>query len=98
MYFIAKVGTAITWSFVVPYLSGMISKLDSSGRLAPLGGLVSKAGLASGPLAAGFILTSGHFDSLIWLAITMLVLSAVAALFAASQVDQLERSPGQSMP
>lgn len=47
----------------------------------------------TGTLAAGFILSSGHFDYLIWRAIAMLALSAVAALFAASQVDQLERSP-----
>jgi hypothetical protein len=66
------------------------AKLDPSGRLAVLGGFVSKAGLATGPLAAGFILSRGHFDYLIWLAIAMLALSAVAALFAASQVDQLE--------
>lgn len=46
----------------------------------------------TGTLAAGFILSSGHFDYLIWRAIAMLALSAVAALFAASQVDQLERS------
>ena len=93
VYFIANVGTAITWSFVIPYLFGMISKLDPSGRLAALGGFVSKSGLATGPLVAGFILNKGHFDSLIWLAIAMLALSGIAALFAASQVDQLEQAP-----
>ncbi len=92
IYFIANVGTAITWSFVIPYLFGMISRLDPSGRLAALGGFVSKSGLATGPLAAGLILRSGTFDSLIWVAIVTMALSAVAALFAASQVDQLERS------
>ncbi len=92
VYFIANVGTAITWSFMIPYLFGMISKLDPSGRLAALGGFVSKSGLATGPLVAGFILGKGHFDSLIWVAIATLALSAVAALFAASQIDQLEQS------
>ncbi len=93
VFFIANVGTAITWSFVIPYLFGMISKLDPSGRLAALGGFVSKAGLATGPLAAGFILSIGYFDSLIWAAIAALALSGVAALFAARQIDQLDRSP-----
>ena len=92
VYFIANVGTAITWSFVIPYLFGMLSRLDPYGRLAALGGFVSKSGLATGPLVAGFILASGHFDSLIWFAIAMLALSALAALFAASQVDTLERA------
>lgn len=92
IYFIVNVGTAITWSFVIPYLFGKISRLDPSGRLAASGGFVSKSGLATGPLAAGLILRSGTFDSLIWVAIVTMALSAAAALFAASQVDQLERS------
>lgn len=92
IFFIANVGTAITWSFVVPYLFGMISRLDPTGRLAALGGFVSKAGLATGPLAAGFVLRTGNFDALIWFAIAALAFASIAALFAASQIDQLERS------
>src|SRR3546814_6199532 len=42
VFFIANVGTAITWSFVVPYLFGMLARLDLSGRLATLGGFMSK--------------------------------------------------------
>src|SRR5690606_37073589 len=49
VFFVANVGTAITWSFVVPYIFGMLSRLDPSGRLATLGGFMSKLGLASGP-------------------------------------------------
>src|SRR3546814_10109344 len=56
VFFIANVGTAITWSFVVMYLFGMLARLDLSGRLATLGGFMSKLGLASGPMAAGLLL------------------------------------------
>ena len=56
VFFIANIGTAITWSFVVPYLFGMLSRLDPSGRLATLGGFLSKLGLASGPMLAGRLL------------------------------------------
>ncbi|MEO8459351.1 MAG: MFS transporter [Dokdonella sp.] len=92
IFMIANVGTAITWSFVVPYLFGMISRLDPSGRLAALGGFVSKCGLASGPLVAGLLLRADNFDLLIWAALIALALSSVAAFAAARQVDQLESS------
>ena len=90
IFMIANVGTAITWSFVVPYLFGMISRLDPSGRLAALGGFVSKCGLASGPLVAGLLLREDNFDLLIWAALIALALSSMAAFAAARQVDQLE--------
>ena len=92
VFMIANVGTAITWSFVVPYLFGMLSRLDPSGRLATLGGFVSKCGLASGPLAAGLLLRADNFNLLIWCALAALVLSSLAAFAAARQVDQLESS------
>lgn len=91
VYFIANIGTALTWSFVVPYLFGMLSRLDASGRLAALGGFVSKCGLASGPLAAGWLLHNDAFDRLISVAIILLALSTVAAVAAARQIDQLEK-------
>ncbi|MGB0133062.1 hypothetical protein, partial [Dokdonella sp.] len=92
IFLIANVGTAITWSFVVPYLFGMISRLDASGRLATLGGFVSKCGLATGPLAGGLLLRGGNFDLLIWFGILVLALSSIAAVFATIQVDQLEKT------
>lgn len=92
VFLVANVGTAITWSYVVPYLFGMISRLDGSGRLATMGGFVSKCGLASGPLAAGFLLRTDNFALLIWLAFATLVLSGLAALLTARRIDQMELS------
>lgn len=88
IFFIANVGTAITWSFVVPYLFGMLSRLDSSGRLATLGGFVSKLGLASGPMLAGRVLADDDFHFLIAVAIVALAISGVAMLAAAHRVDR----------
>lgn len=90
VYFIANVGTAITWSFVVPYLFGILSRLDASGRLATLGGFMSKLGLASGPMLAGWLLSDDDFSLLIRMAIGALVLSGVAMLAAARRIDKLE--------
>ena len=90
VFFAANVGTAITWSFVVPYLFGMLSRLDASGRLATLGGFVSKLGLASGPMLAGQLLSNDDFPFLIAIAITALALSMFAMLAAARRIDRLE--------
>lgn len=90
VFFVANVGTTITWSFVVPYLFGMLSRLDHSGRLATLGGFVSKLGLASGPLFAGYILRSNDFIPLITAAIVALALAGVAMFLAARRMDTLE--------
>lgn len=90
VFFIANVGTAVTWSFVVPYLFGMLSRLDLSGRLATLGGFMSKLGLASGPMAAGLLLHDDDYPLLIAAAIVALALSGVAMLTAARRIDRLE--------
>jgi len=90
VFFIANIGTAITWSFVVPYLFGMLSRLDGSGRLATLGGFVSKLGLASGPMLAGRLLIDDDFPLLIAVAIVALAVSGVAMLAAARRIDRLE--------
>jgi predicted MFS family arabinose efflux permease len=90
VFFIANVGTAITWSFVVPSLFGIASQLDRSGGLATLTGFASKMGLASGPLLAGGVLRSGGDHALITTSITLLALSAVAALAGAHRLDRQE--------
>ncbi|HND14567.1 MAG TPA: hypothetical protein PLN78_06280, partial [Pseudomonadales bacterium] len=96
VFFIANVATAITWSFVVPYLLGMLSLLDGSGRLATLGGFGSKLGLASGPMVAGWLLAHDDFDRLIGVALLTLAASGVATVLAAWRIDRLQgRQPGQ---
>lgn len=93
VFFIANVGTAITWSFVVPYLFGILSRLDLSGRLATLGGFMSKLGLASGPMVAGRLLHGDDFPLLITAAIAALAISGVAMLAAAYRVDRSAPDP-----
>ena len=93
VFFIANAGSAITWSFVVPYLFGIVSRLDPTGRQATLGGFVSKLGLASGPLVAGRLLHNDDFRLLIGVVLVVLVLSAIAMLAAARREDQLELQP-----
>lgn len=90
IYFIANVGTGITWAFVVPYLFGMASSMDASGRMTTLAGFVSKLGLATGPMAAGLILGVDRFNLLISVVIAGLAVSGIATLLAARRIDILE--------
>lgn len=59
-YFIANCGTGITWGFVIAYLFGMSAEFDKAGRATAFAGFISKIGLASGPLIAGW-LVEGRF-------------------------------------
>jgi len=90
VFFAANLVTAITWSFVVPYLFGMASALDASGRMATMAGFASKLGLASGTAAAGLVLRWGDYHALIGASFAALALSAVAALVAARRTEQLK--------
>jgi predicted MFS family arabinose efflux permease len=92
IFFAANATTAITWSFVVPYLFGIVSMLDRSGRLATLAGFVSGLGLASGPLVAGWLARPHDFVPMISAALAFLAVSAVAMLIASVRVDRLNRN------
>lgn len=80
IYAAANVGTAITWAFVISYLLGLCAAFDASGQMAALSGFVSKMGLASGPLVAGFLAGRGDYGLLINLSLAAMAASAVALL------------------
>ncbi len=87
-YMIANCGTGITWGFVVAYLLGMTAEFDKAGRASAFGGFISKMGLASGPLIAGWILGAGlGLSTLINTALAGLALSMVIMLFPARHLD-----------
>lgn len=88
-YMIANCGTGITWGFVMPYLFGMTAEFDKAGRAAAFGGFVSKLGLASGPMIAGWVLAGNSgFPELINLALIALAISAVIMLVPARTLDR----------
>ena len=79
-YFIANTMTGIAWGFTIPYLLGLCATFDKFGQMAALAGVISKLGLASGPLiGALFIMTQG-FSFIINLATIALI---IALLFGA---------------
>ena len=92
-YMVANCGTGITWGFVIAYLLGMSAEFDKAGRASALGGFISKIGLATGPLVAGWMLGAGlGFGALINAALLMLTLSAAVMLIPALRLDRLRQS------
>ncbi len=92
-YMVANCGTGITWGFVIAYLLGMSAEFDKAGRASAFGGFISKIGLATGPLVAGWMLGSGMgFTALINAALAMLALSALVMLVPAMRLDRLRKS------
>lgn len=92
VFFAANASTAITWSFVVPYLFGIVAMLDRTGQLATLAGFISGLGLASGPLFAGWVVGPHDYIPLINLALAFLLVASVAMLVAARRVDRLSET------
>ncbi|MEM7780043.1 MAG: MFS transporter [Pseudomonadota bacterium] len=87
-YLIANCGTGITWGMVMAYLLAMASSFDGAGRTAAAAGFISKIGLASGPLAAGFLLGgNGDFPTLLNVALVTLLISMVVMLLPARRID-----------
>ncbi|HTP40727.1 MAG TPA: MFS transporter [Steroidobacteraceae bacterium] len=95
VYAIANCGTAITWSFVIPYLLGTCAKLDSSGRAAAFGGFASKLGLATGPLAGALLLGNDRYERLVTIATLGIVACALVALPPAALLDRSEARAGK---
>ena len=88
IFMVANAGTAITWSFVIPYLLGLAAAFDETGRTSALGGFFSKMGLASGPFIASLVLGESNYGLLINLSVIALVLSMTAVLWPAKLLDR----------
>ncbi|SDL67121.1 MFS transporter [Maricaulis salignorans] len=88
-YMVANCGTGITWGFVIAYLLGMTAEFDKAGQASAFGGFISKLGLASGPMVAGWALsTDGGFPGLINLALIGLGVSGLVMLLPARILDR----------
>lgn len=88
VFMLANAGTAITWSFVIPYLLGLAAAFDETGRTSALGGFFSKMGLASGPFIASLVLGENNYGLMINLSVVALFLSMTAVLWPAKLLDR----------
>jgi DHA1 family inner membrane transport protein len=70
----------ITWAFTIAYLLGLMSRFDTAGQMAALGGFASKMGLASGPAIAAMLLGENNYARIIIVAAVALAFSLLAIL------------------
>lgn len=70
----------ITWAFTIAYLLGLMSRFDTSGQMAALGGFASKMGLASGPVIAALLLGKDNYPLIIAVAVAALVVSLLVII------------------
>lgn len=88
----ANCAIGVTWAYAIAYLLGLVSRFDTAGQMAALGGFASKIGLASGPVAAGLLLGENNYPLIIWVAVAALVVCLMAALIPSALQDRLARS------
>jgi predicted MFS family arabinose efflux permease len=73
----------ITWAYTIAYLLGLMSRYDTTGQMAALGGFASKMGLASGPAVAALLLGQDDYARIIGVAVVALVVSLLAIVYPA---------------
>jgi len=93
VWVVANCLIGITWAFTIAYLLGLMSRYDTTGQMAALGGFASKMGLASGPAAAALLLGQDNYPGVVAAAIAALCIALVCVLYPARVQDRTAR-PG----
>jgi predicted MFS family arabinose efflux permease len=79
----------ITWAYTIAYLLGLMSRFDTAGQMAALGGFASKMGLASGPVIAGLLLGEDDYPLIVVVA-TMTLMASLLAIIHPARVQDRE--------
>lgn len=90
MWILANCLVGITWAFTIAYLLGLVSRFDTAGQMAALGGFASKVGLASGPALAAWFLGEDNYVTIIQAAVFGLVLCLLFVLYPARVQDRVK--------
>jgi len=88
IWIVANCLIGITWAFTIAYLLGLMSRFDTSGQMAAMGGFASKMGLASGPAVAALLLGKDNYPLIINVAVVAIVISLLAILIPARMQDR----------
>jgi len=79
MFVAASVVIGVTWSFVLVYLFGLVSRFDERGHMAALGCVTSIAGLIAGPFVLTRLSGGESYTPMIAISALLLFGSAIAA-------------------
>lgn len=81
----------ITWAYSISYLLGLVSRFDTAGQMAAMGGFASKMGLASGPALAAMLIGESNYVLITWAAVAGLAICLLVILHPARLQDRLRR-------
>lgn len=82
-FYLINAAFQIMWSYIVPYFMIMFGEVEPTGRFVSMYGMVTHLTLAIGPYAGAYLIDSGHYGSLVWAGIGLVVLCYAAFLVAA---------------
>jgi len=85
---VASVGFAVFFGVSIPYLLGVASEMDNSGRMAAIGTFASSLGLATGPAIAATLLGEGHHERVLIFACGALAASLLLVFGPARMLDR----------
>jgi predicted MFS family arabinose efflux permease len=88
VWIVANCLIGITWAYTIAYLLGLMSRFDTTGQMAALGGFASKMGLASGPAIAALLLGEDNYALIIAVAAGALAVSLLAIISPARIQDR----------
>ena len=91
-YLLANIGFGVFFSISFPYLMGIASEMDSTGRMGTVAAFAGNLGLAAGPAMAGILVGEDQFVRVLVFAITSLGLSLLLALGPARMLDARNRT------
>jgi hypothetical protein len=98
VWVVANCLVGITWAYTIAYLLGLMSRYDTTGQMAALGGFASKMGLASGPVAAAALLGQDDYGRVIWAAVLALLASLLAIVYPALLQRRQAAAPVANAP
>jgi MFS family permease len=74
------------WNFVLPLLLGILARIDPTGQGSVLGGTMSSAGSALGPLLAGTLIQGTNYQPVGWLAAGLCIAGLVCVILVENRI------------
>ncbi len=84
------------WLVFFPYMMGVMAELDPKGRLASLNYTLQNFGFTAGPALAGLLISSGGYNTLLWIGMICHLLCLVLMGPVAWKIDNLSRRASRS--
>lgn len=88
----ANIGFGIFFSIAHPYVLGVASELDNTGKMAALAAFAGALGLATGPFIAGVLVGEGYYDRVIQFSVLALITSLLLISIPARVLDIKNRT------